>query len=124
LELHVFQERLDCVIFRALIFYEPGISANGGASGWHALGDNSVSSNSAVIANCDVSNQFGSCSEDDSVPNRRVTFDRVQCFSPKCHTVINQNVIANLCRFTDYNSASVIDDKPSSDLGSWVNLYS
>ena len=58
-----------------------------------------------------------------TVSKRWVPFPSREARSTERHSLVEGHVVADLCRLTDNDAHSMINEQPLSNLGSRVNLY-
>jgi hypothetical protein len=75
-----------------------------------------------VVTNSDVADQGCAGTDGYTVSNCRVALHRFESFSAKSYPVIDVNIVADYCGFSDYDTHAVVDEQSTTDCGTRMYL--
>jgi hypothetical protein len=84
--------------------------------------DDGVRSDDTSRSNDDIAEHLSPCTDHDPVLERRMPFAASPRLSAKCDPVIEHHVVADHGCLTDNDSHAMVDEEPSADARTRVNL--
>src|SRR6202451_44068 len=90
----------------------------------HRMDHYRARANFGMTADGNITQDRGACSNHHVVPDRRMPLALLLAGSAQCHSLIQQNVVADLGSLSDHYAHPVIDKTPPSDCCAWMYLNS
>jgi len=90
----------------------------------HLMQDDGIGSDHGIVTNPEGAEQFGSCSDQDIVAQRRVALAFVFASSTQCDAMVNRAIVTDLSCFADDNPHAVVNEQTFADLGPGMDFDS
>ncbi len=98
-----------------------GVADNGAVPG-NAFQHDRACADLDVFTKSNGAQHLSTCSDHDAVPDGRVTLAVILAGTAKGNALINGHIITNLSGFANDNAGTMIDEEPSSDSGTGMDL--
>src|SRR5688572_30460010 len=116
-------------MFQFLVLRRPRANHTSGYTNYgrmrgHGFNNDGTGSDLYMVANGYVAEDLRAGANDHAIADRRMPFPLFFARTAQRHSLVDQNVIANLGGFADDNAIAVVNEKPAPDARTWVDLDS